>query len=65
MPKLKTHRGIAKRFKVTKGGKVKRGSAGRGHLLGHKARKRKRKLRGPAMASKADLKTLKKLLPYS
>lgn len=64
MPKLKTHKGIAKRFKITKGGKVKRGSAGRGHLLGHKASKRKRKLRRPAMVSKSDVKNVKKLLPY-
>ena len=65
MPKIKSHRGMAKRFKVTKGGKVKRGSAGRGHLLGHKKSNRKRKLRRGATAVKTDANNIKKLLPYS
>ena len=44
MPKQKTHKGIAKRVKVTRNGKVKFGRVGKGHLLSHKASKRKRKL---------------------
>ncbi|MBN2097902.1 MAG: 50S ribosomal protein L35 [Candidatus Omnitrophica bacterium] len=63
MPKLKTKKSLAKRFKITKSGKIKRQRAGRGHLLSHKSRKRKRHLRKSALASKTDRK-LFKLLPY-
>ena len=45
MPKIKTHRGAAKRFGITKNGKVKRGKAYRSHILNKKTTKRKRKLR--------------------
>ncbi len=45
MPKLKTSRGTAKRFKLTKKGKVKRAMAGKSHILTKKSRKRKRYLR--------------------
>lgn len=45
MPKQKTHKGIAKRFKLTATGKVKHRSPGRGHLLSGKTAKRKRQLR--------------------
>ena len=44
--KHKTKKAIAKRFRLTKNGKLKYGKANRGHLLGHKSRKRKRQLRG-------------------
>jgi large subunit ribosomal protein L35 len=65
MPKLKSRKGIAKRFKITKQGKIKRQKAGRGHLLTHKSRKRKRMLRKQALVSKAEAKTIRMLLPYS
>lgn len=45
MPKMKTHKGSKKRFKVTAKGKLKRHKAGKGHLLSHKTGKRKRQLR--------------------
>ena len=64
MPKLKTKKGVAKRFKVSKSGEVKRQKAGRGHLLAKKTRKRKRLLRKSALVSKADRKTIRTLLPY-
>ena len=46
MPKMKTHKGSRKRFRVTAGGKLKRRQAGKKHLLSHKTGKRKRHLRG-------------------
>ncbi len=64
MPKLKTHRGAAKRFSLTKNGKVKRGKAFRSHILTKKSTKRKRGLRMAAYASDANASTIKKLIPY-
>ena len=64
MPKLKTHRGAAKRFSLTKSGKVKRGQAFRSHILTKKSTKRKRGLRMSAYASDANAATIKKLIPY-
>ena len=64
MGKIKTHRGAAKRFNLTKSGKVKKTSAFRRHILTKKSTKRKRNLRKGAYASSANLKTLKKLIPY-
>ena len=52
MPKQKTHKGIAKRFKVTAKGKVKCRSAGRGHILSSKSGKRKRQLRKDTVLTK-------------
>ncbi|NLK00749.1 MAG: 50S ribosomal protein L35 [Clostridia bacterium] len=63
MPKMKTHRGTAKRVKRTAKGKFKRTKAYRGHLLGHKSAKRKRRLRKGGLVSSADQKRLKKLMP--
>lgn len=63
MPKMKTHRGAAKRFKKTGTGKIRRLKAFRGHLLGKKSAKRKRRLRKKALVSAADMKRIKKLLP--
>ena len=63
MPKLKTHRGAAKRFKKTGTGKFTRGSAGHAHILTSKSRKRKRRLRGTVLVSKADQAKLRKMLP--
>jgi len=64
MPKMKTNRGAAKRFKITAGGKVKRSRAYARHILTSKSAKRKRGLRRPAEAVSADVGSLKKLLPY-
>lgn len=52
--KHKTKKAIAKRFRLTKKGKLKYMKANRGHLLGHKSRKRKRQLRGGGIVSDAD-----------
>ncbi len=64
MPKIKTHRGAAKRFSFTKNGKVKLNKAGRRHILNKKSTKRKRKLRMGGYASEANAPTIKKLIPY-
>lgn len=65
MPKLKTHRGAAKRFKMTKGGKVKMSHANRRHILTKHTTKYKRGLRKAAYASSANAPTVKKLMPYA
>ncbi len=62
--KIKTHRGAAKRFKLTASGKVKRGQAFRSHILNKKSTKRKRGLRKTAYASTANASVIKKLIPY-
>ncbi len=64
MAKLKTHRGAAKRFKVTGTGKVKRSRANKSHILTHKSPKRMRKLRTTTTIAKVDQKNIKELLPY-
>lgn len=64
MPKIKTHRGAAKRFSLTKKGKVKRAKAFRSHILTKKSTKRKRNLRKTAYASSANEAVIKKLIPY-
>jgi large subunit ribosomal protein L35 len=64
MPKLKTHRGAAKRFKKTGTGKFVRASAFRRHILTSKTTKRKRRLRGDKPVSDADAAKLKLMLPY-
>jgi len=61
MPKMKTHRGAAKRFKKTKN-KIKRGSAFRSHILTKKSPKTKRSLRSPHYVSKADEKNIRELI---
>ena len=65
MPKLKTHTGAKKRFKLTKNGKVKRGHASKSHILTKKDTKRKRGLRKAAYADKTNVEAIKKLLPYA
>lgn len=67
MPKMKTHSGAKKRFTVTKTGKVKRGQAGRRHLLnGHgKTAKSKRQARKEAFADKTNVAQVMRLLPYA
>ena len=61
MPKLKTNRSARKRFRVTKSGRLKKRSAGRGHMLGRKSRKRKRHLRHSSYVSTTDMKKLKRI----
>jgi large subunit ribosomal protein L35 len=62
MPKIKTRRGAAKRFKLTKSGKVMRHRAYHSHLLTKKSPKRRRRLRSEAEVSSADSKRIKRLL---
>jgi large subunit ribosomal protein L35 len=64
MPKIKTHRGAAKRFKATGKGRLKHKQPYHSHILTSKTAKRKRQLRLPALLSKAEEKSLKRLLPY-
>jgi large subunit ribosomal protein L35 len=64
MPKLKTHRGVAKRVKVTASGKIKRSRAFHSHLLSSKSPKRKRNLSKTVMVHSANEKNIKKLIPY-
>ena len=64
MPKLKTNKSAAKRFKRTKWGKLKKRNAGRRHILGKKTRKHKRHLRKTGYISKTDLQKIRRLLPY-
>ncbi len=65
MPKLKTHRGAAKRFKKTKNGKFLRGSAFKRHILSSKTTKRKRALRGSTTVAAVDTPKLARMLPYA
>ena len=64
MGKIKTHTGAKKRFKITKGGKVKRAHAFRSHILNKKSTKRKRGLRKEAYVDATNAASLKKLIPY-
>ena len=64
MPKMKTHRGAAKRFKKTGSGLIKRAKAYASHLLGSKSPKRKRKLRKAGLVSEVEQKRISKLIPY-
>ncbi|BDV43147.1 50S ribosomal protein L35 [Geotalea uraniireducens] len=64
MPKIKTNRGAAKRFKKTGTGKIKRSHAFTSHILTSKTRKRKRQLRSGAVVAAVDQKNIAKLIPY-
>jgi large subunit ribosomal protein L35 len=64
MPKLKTHRGAAKRFKKTGTGKFVRAKAFKRHILTSKPTRRKRQARGTELVSAADTPKLKRMLPY-
>ena len=64
MPKMKTHRGAAKRFKSTASGKFKRGKAYKSHILTKKTTKRKRKLDTPTLISKSEQAKVERMLPY-
>jgi large subunit ribosomal protein L35 len=63
--KLKTHRGAAKRFKVTSGGKILRMHSGKRHLLGTKKSGRMRKLKKLTLVNPSDRAAVKQMLPYS
>jgi len=62
--KLKTHKGAAKRFKLTAGGKIIRGHAFARHILTSKPSKRKRKLGQATKVSDADVRHVRAMLPY-
>ena len=62
--KLKTHRGAAKRFKITATGKVLRMHSGKRHLMGTKAPKRMRQLKKLTLVHPADVEHVKRMLPY-
>jgi large subunit ribosomal protein L35 len=64
MPKLKTHRGAAKRFKVTGTGKIMRSSAFKRHLLSSKTTKRKRHLKGTTLVAEQDHARVERMIPY-
>ena len=64
MPKIKTNRAAAKRFKVTGKGKLKRNKAYKSHILTKKSTKRKRNLRQATITDATNVKNMKKVLPY-
>lgn len=64
MPKMKTHRGAAKRFGTTGSGKLRRAKAFKQHILTSKTAKRRRGLRGTTMVDEADVPRLKRMIPY-
>ena len=65
MPKMKTKRGAAKRFRVRPGGTVKRGSAYKRHILTKKSTKTKRQLRGVTQVHETDLGHIAQMLPFA
>ena len=64
MPKVKTNRGAAKRFKATGSGRIKRNKAFSSHILTKKSTKRKRGLRKSDLVDEANSKAVKRMLPY-
>lgn len=64
MPKIKTNRAAAKRFKKTGTGKLKRNKAYKSHILTKKTQKRKRNLRKATVLDQSNVKNMKKILPY-
>ncbi|HQY28576.1 MAG TPA: 50S ribosomal protein L35 [Burkholderiaceae bacterium] len=65
MPKMKTKRGAAKRFRVRASGSVKRAQAFKRHILTKKTTKNKRQLRGTASVHDRDVASVKAMLPYA
>jgi large subunit ribosomal protein L35 len=65
MPKLKTNSGAKKRFKVTKGGKIKKANGWKSHLLEAKSSGRKRKLRKQTLVHDSEANKVKRMLPYA
>ncbi|MEM6446658.1 MAG: 50S ribosomal protein L35 [Cyanobacteria bacterium J06642_2] len=64
MPKLKTRRATAKRFRITSRGKIVRRRSGHNHLLEHKTTKRKRKLAGTSLVCESEAENVRLQLPY-
>ena len=64
MPKMKTHRGAAKRFKKTASGKLVRRKSNKQHILSKKTTKRKRKLRLKGLVAEADAPRIRQMIPY-
>ena len=64
MPKIKTHRGAAKRVSLTKSGRIKRGKAYKSHILTKKETKRKRGLRQTGYIAEVEAKKIRELIPY-
>lgn len=64
MPKMKSNSGAKKRFKLTKSGKVKCANGFKSHMLEKKSPKRKRNLRGVSLVAEAEVKKVKRMLPY-
>jgi large subunit ribosomal protein L35 len=65
MPKMKSNRGAAKRFRTTGSGKLVRRRANKSHMLTKKSKKRKRRLGSATLASKADVARVRRMLPGS
>lgn len=65
MPKIKTNRGAAKRFRKTASGGFKRGQSFKRHILTKKSTKRKRQLRAACQVADADVRLVQKMMPYS
>ena len=65
MPKLKSHRGAAKRFKIRSGGSIKRSQAFKRHILTKKSTKNKRQLRGSTSVHSTNADSVKAMLPYA
>lgn len=65
MPKIKTLRGAAKRFRIKASGGVKRNQSHRRHILTKKSTKRKRQLRAPSMLHKSDVAAARRMMPYA
>lgn len=64
MPKIKTNRAAAKRFRVTGSGKIKRNKGFKSHILSSKGKKRKRHLRKAALVSAVESRNIRQLIPY-
>ncbi len=64
MPKIKTNRGAAKRFKRTASGSFKRNQSHRRHIFTKKSTKRKRQLRAPNLLHSADVRSARRMIPY-
>ena len=64
MPKMKTHRGAAKRFTASGSGKIRRSKAFSSHILTKKSTKRKRNLRQRTLIAETDMKAVRRMLPY-
>jgi len=65
MPKIKTNRGAAKRFKVTASGRFKRTQSHHRHILTKKSTKRKRQLRSPSLIAECDTAMVRRMIPYA